>query len=208
MGDLSEDEMDGYLAHMELELVRSYLPQAWLRVEIHTLQNSATFFVGLGHIYHTGNIHAPAVIRRLANLRSFDQLRDITSISDIVSDPSTSEDPMLLHYESDWWSRFPEGSTTEVAVTPQVIFEGWVKQKSMLPAIDHPSMQVKDTLDLLPLSRQDLHSAYRTAEQLLQEAAMESITTLQHIKTLDSGLAYVEGLLREVQHIELETGET
>ena len=162
-------------------------------------QNCITFLVGLGHLYHAGNIHPPIVIRKLVNLHSFGQLEDVTAIADVVADDPDYDYDLLPKYEACWWSPFPNGAKLE-PVVPEVLFECWNRQGTALKP--RKNKQTPDYLDLLPLSRQDLHSAFRTSEQLVQEASMESIETLKHIRALDTSIVFVEELMHKLDIME------
>ncbi|TEB26585.1 hypothetical protein FA13DRAFT_1713161 [Coprinellus micaceus] len=158
--------------------------------------NCDMFLVGLGHIYHTGNIHLPIIIRKLVNLYSFGQLEDVMEIADIIAGDPDHEGGVLQEYEADWWSDLSTGEKME-PIIPALLYECWKKQKGCLK--HRATTQTQDYLDLLPLSCMDLHSAFRTSEQLVQEASTELIKTLKHIRSINASIAFVEDLMHQLE---------
>ncbi|KAJ3537075.1 hypothetical protein NMY22_g5754 [Coprinellus aureogranulatus] len=166
---------------------------------------TAAYLVGLGYLYHSTNVKPPKILQKLANLQSLGQLRNITAVAELVASErqSRSNNVFVVDYECEWWTQYFDGTLSTVeegpALTPELLYECWEKQRdSFLPS--HPSEQEPyvDFLDLLPLSRDELNSACRTTEQLIQETAMESITTLEYLRQVDKSVRFSE-LLRTAQ---------
>ncbi|KAJ3547374.1 hypothetical protein NMY22_g1671 [Coprinellus aureogranulatus] len=203
------DRVQIFLEDFQDELVRNVVYH-----RIQPLDNdrkaSATYLFGLGRLFHSSNVKPPLILQKLANIQSLGQLWSITAMSELLASEEEDMSTTIDTYECDWWSihaQNPGPLKAGPPVTPELLFECWRKQKDLLapaPRIREPTI---DFLDLLPLSRDELNLAFRTAEQLMQETAMETITTLEYLRQVDESIANLDTLLDNISALATEDGK-
>lgn len=128
-------------------------------------------------------------MQKLVNIQLFGQIRDQSSIAQFIVAERGQNNHFLPRHAGDWWLQY--GRPTEQIVpppitTPSVIIQCWEDiRRGDFHEAHAPAPPSPDSLSLLSLSIDDLHVAFRMGEQLMQEAAMEAISTLKYLKEVN-----------------------
>ncbi|TEB34686.1 hypothetical protein FA13DRAFT_1789090 [Coprinellus micaceus] len=161
--------------------------------------------LGLGSTLHPDKLHTPRVLARLVRLSASNMLGDFQAVLCVVQDTiSAEEDPHLMHYEGNWWSKFSD-DTKPPTVNFTVFYNYWFKQRATLPRPKITPVHV--SFDLSLMVEQDLKELEGLLQKMSEEMDADIEATQSELTRLTVAIAKVDLQILELKREEAEAVE-
>ncbi|TEB39679.1 hypothetical protein FA13DRAFT_1784374 [Coprinellus micaceus] len=169
------------------------------------LQFMGVACLGLGSTLHPDELHTPRVLARLVRLSTSNMLGDFQAVLCVVQDTiGAEEDPHLMHYEGNWWSKFLD-DTKPPTVDFTVFYNYWFNQRATLPRPKITPIHV--SFDLSLMVEQDLEELEGLLQKMSEEMDADIEATQSELTRRTVAIAKVDLQILELKREEAEAVE-